>query len=384
MSGPKCGHYHVISAEEQRRRRLSAAQDRYARAAAAVHAFHTAVSAAAAAYGDLGVVAPQAATLRSAEAEDWEQASESLTAALETARQQLESAVAAARLRALSADGARVSSVLADQPRPSRQQAASQSASTKSQETLTRIIGRLPTGAAPDAVARCDLLARRYIDATSEPERAKLLDTIRLLVQAEQDCQALIQRNTEIIEGLYRELDGLTGEAVTTLRGALKALDRSSELPSGLRERVAATKTLAEADRDREFVLAAAAKALTGLGYGVGEDFRTAVPAHGALLELPHSSRHGLQVRERNHQLMMNVVRFDADEGRDPLADKDAEESFCRDFARLKDSLRQDGVDLSMLRADAPGQTPVQVLRDRSPLRQARRHASTPIQAERS
>jgi hypothetical protein len=385
VSGPKCGHYQVVSAEELQRRRLAAAQDRYSRAVAALQVFQSAVAVAAATYGDLGVLAPQPAQLHAGSAEAFEQASDSLTAGLETARQQLEVAVAGARFRALSADAAHISSVLAEEePRPKRQQAPARSAEPKREETLTRILGRLPADTEPDVVARTDVLARRYLDATSQPEKAKLLDAIRLLVQAEQDRHALVRHNNELLEALYQQLDGLAGDAVTTLRGVIKGLDRTSELPAGLQDRVAAAKSAAEAERDREFVVAAAAKALADLGYSVGEEFRTAVPAAGALLELPHSARHGLQVRERNQQLMLNVVRFDADGERDPLADKDAEESFCQDFAQLKDLLRLDGVDLRMLRADAPGQTEMQVLRDTSLVRHARERSGAPIEQERS
>jgi hypothetical protein len=369
LSGPKSGHYDVVSAEELRRRWLSAAQDRYGRAVAAVQQFRSAVAAADATYGRLGVSVPNAQTLRLREAEAVERAAESLTAELETTRQQLDAAVAAARLRALAADGARISSVLAEEPRPVKKSAAAGSEETQARQTLTRILGRLPADTAPEVVARCDQLARQYLEATSQPARSRLLDGIRLLVQVEQDRQALFGRNSELIEGLYQELDGLGGDTVTTVRGILKGLDRSSQLPSGLADRVAEAKAAAEAERDRQFVLYAAASALRDLGYGVGEDFRTAVPASGALMELPHSSVHGLQVRERNRQLMLNVVRFDIGGERDPLADQNAEESFCRDFARLKDILRRDGTELSMLRADVPGQTPMQVLRDASHVR---------------
>jgi hypothetical protein len=81
---------------------------------------------------------------------------------------------------------------------------------------------------------------------------------------------------------------------------------------------------------------------------------------------------------------MLNVVRFDTDGRRDSLADKDAEESFCRDFAKLKDKMREEGADLTMLRADAPGQTPIQVMRDTSRIRRPGRYASAPMERERS
>jgi hypothetical protein len=387
-----------------RRRRIAAARDRHSRVLATVQAFQSALSAAQATYGDLAVSVPQANVSRAREVEDWDQASDTLATGLDTAKRQLEEAVRAARLRMLSAEGSRVSAVLVEEPRPRRragsaatgsaqtESAQTESAQTESAQTesaltegkLAGVLARLPAAAPAEIVARCETLARGYLEAPGQPEKARVLDGIRHLVQVEQDRQVRITRNSAIIEELYRELDGLSNDTVDTLRGVLKGLDRAAGLPEGLRDRVAAAKAAAEAEQDREFVLATAAKALAELGYAVGEDFRTAVPSSGALLELPHSARHGLQVRERNQRLMLNVVRFDTDGRRDSLADKDAEESFCRDFAKLKDKMREEGADLTMLRADAPGQTPIQVMRDTSRIRRPGRYASAPMERERS
>ena len=277
-----------------------------------------------------------------------------------------------------------MSSVLVEERRAPRPAASAVAEPAAGHGSLADVLARLPADAPADIASKCEALAHGYLEASSQSGKAKVLDGIRHLVQVEQDRQARIARNSVIIEKLYQELDGLSNDMVDTLRGVLKGLDRASALPAGLRDRVTAAKAAAEAAQDREFVLATAAKALAELGYAVGEDFRTAVPSSGALVELPHSSRHGVQIRERNQRLQLNVVRFDQDGRRDSPADKDAEESFCRDFAALKDRMREEGVDLRMLRADAPGQTPIQVLRDRSRLRSSARQARAPIERERS
>jgi hypothetical protein len=391
VSGPKSGDYHVVSAAELRRRQIAAAKDRYLRVVATVEAFHGTFSAAKATYGDLGVSVPRVTVLNAHEAEDWDRASDALATGLATARRQLEETVRASRQQMLAAEGLRVSSVLVEErraPRPAGRGApeAGRAApeAVVSEGMLTGVLARLPASAAADVAARCETLARGFLQASSQSERTKVLDGIRHLVQMEQDRRARVARNGALIEELYRELDGLSNDTVDILRGVLKGVDPAADLPEGLRGRVAAARAAAEAERDQEFVLATAAKALADLGYAVGDDFRTAVPASGALVELPHSSRHGLQIRERNQQLMFNVVRFDQEGRRDPLADKDAEESFCRDFAQLKSRMREDGVDLRMLRADAPGQTPIQILRDQSRVRSSARYSSAPIERERS
>lgn len=316
--------------------------------------------------------------VRGPTAEDWDRASDVLAAAIESAKRQLAAAVGEARARTLAADGARVTTVLVREPRPDRRAkpAAAGSASASAAEAaeaaeaetaqavakLGTVLARLPADAPASLVDRSHALGRAYLSSASPAERANVLDAIRHLVQGEQDRQVRIARNAAVIEALYRELDGLDGERVATLRGRLKGQDLAAALTDGLREEVAAAKAAAEAEQDRQFVLEAAAKALGELGYAVGDDFRTAVPSAGAVLDLPHSARHGLRIRERGRRLELNVVRFDHEGRRDPFADHDAEEAFCRDFAKVKDRMREDGVDLSMLRADAPGQTPMQVL----------------------
>jgi hypothetical protein len=386
VSGPKSGDYHVVSEAELRRRRIAAAKDRHSRVLAAVQAFRGTLAAAEATYGRLGVSVPQATVSRPGEAEDWDRTSDALTSGLSQAKDELAETVRVARLRMLSAEGAQMSAVLVEERRPAKP-ARAESARAESvlgDRKLAEVLGRLPAEAPAEVVARGETLARGFREASGPSEKARVLDGLRLLVQAEQDRQTRIARNSAVIEELYRELDGLRSNPVDTCRGVLKGLDPAAALPAGLRDRVAAVKAAAEAERDTEFVLATAARALAELGYAVGEDFRTVVPSSGALLELPHSPRHGLQIRERNHRLMLNVVRFDADGRRDPRADKDAEESFCGDFAKLKGRMRAEGVDLSMLRADAPGQTPIQVLRDTPDLRRSARRSTAPAQRERS
>jgi hypothetical protein len=372
-----------------RRRAIAAAQDRHARAAAQVEAFRGALAAAVSTYGDLPVKVPATDTGRALEATDWEQAAAALSSGLAGARRQLEEAVAAARARTLAAEGAGVRAVFATDPapaRPARSVAARAAHSAPADEAkLAEILGRLPLGTPPAVADQCEQLASAYLFLDNPAEQARVLDGLRFQVQTARDRQVRIERNHEALEALYRELDGLRGDEADTVRGVLKGLDESAELPGDLRERVAAVKVAAEAERNREFVLAAAAKALGELGYTVGDNFRTAVPSAGVVLDLPHSGQHGLQIRERNQRLQLNVVRFDTAGETDRRADHDAEDAFCHDFDRMKERMRRDGVDLNMLRADPPGQTPVQVITDAARSRQRGRAVvrPAPVQRER-
>ena len=380
MSGPKSGYYEVVSAAEQQRRQLAAARDRYERARAAARELQGAISSAAATYGDLGVRVPLKAAAAGASAADVDRAAESLRAAMAEAQRKLDAAVGRARLRLLAADGVIVSAVLKPEPgrgvpeagrgAPEQRRAAERPADD---DAIGRVLARLPADAPAEVAARCASLARAYADAASGPAKERSLDGIRYIVQAEQDRQARIRRNGTLLEELYRELDGLSSAEVETVRGMLKGVDPAGELPEGLRDRVAAARAAAERERDREFALAAAGKALSDLGYAVGDDFRTAVPSAGALVELPHGGNYAVQIRERGQQLLFNVVRFDEDGPGDAAQDSHAEEAFCRDFDRFGARLRAEGVHLAMQRADAPGQTPMQVV---AGSRRARRPAS--------
>ena len=386
MSGPKSGSYQVVSAAEMRRRAIAAAQDRHARVMDQVLAFRGVLAAAASTYGDLKVEVPSAATARPREAADWDQAAAALSSGLAEAQHQLDGAVQQARTRMLAAEGTRIRAVFAAEPAPSRpaRLAAADAATAGApadEAKLAVVLARLPVGAPAAVALQCEQLAAAYLGLSNPAEQARVLDGIRFQVQTARDRQELIERNSAAVETLYRELDGLRGNEADTVRGVLKGLDESAELPGDLRERVAAAKVAAETERDREFVLGAAAKALGDLGYTLGDDFRTAVPGAGAVLDLPHSAQHGVRIRERNRRLQLNVVRFGA--AADGQTDHDAEHAFCRDFDRMREQMRQEGVDLTMLRADPPGQTPVQVVTDVPRSRQPGRPAMRPSRAQR-
>ncbi|HEV2070003.1 MAG TPA: hypothetical protein VGR26_09430 [Acidimicrobiales bacterium] len=370
MSGPKVGHYEVVSAEELARRRLAAAQDRYNRATAEVATLRARVKAAQSTYGDLAVSLPPVERVRSDQAEDWEAAAHQLEIAVSQCQSAAEQSISKARVRYFAAVASTVTAYLADAPAPRRSEITATETTAADQsrhEDIARVLGRLPGEAPASVVERCTELAQQCRTAQRPDQRERLLAALRLSVQHETDRARLVGANRARLRELYAQLDGLRGQDVEAARGMLKGVALDAPLPNDLTARVAAARDAAQAALDREFVLAAAADALMELGYSVGEDFVTAVPNSGALVDLPHSARHGVVIRERNHQLLFNVARYDDGGIRDVIEDTDAETSFCQDFAALRATLGEQGVALEMLRADAPGGTPVQVVRDRQP-----------------
>ena len=379
MSGPKCGAYRVVSAEELARRRLAAATDRYERSAASLAALDVDLGAAISTYGPLSVSIPRASRPLGNEASDWERAADELERGLESSRHHFEEAVAAARVRQFAAMAASITSSL---PREAAHLRRAKTAAPDEEE-IARVLGRMPLEATEHGTTRCEALAKHWREATVEQQRDQILIAIRLVVQDEQDRAHLIASNRRKVESLYRELDGLVGPPVEVVRGLLKGLDLAQPLPGDLERRAQEARDLAQAGQDRAYVLAAAAQALADLGYSLGPDFITAVPDKGGLIDLPHSGRHGLMVRERNHQLLMNVVRYDESGEREPADDAHSEELFCQDFSMLRARLRDQGVRLDMLRAEPPGSRPVQVLR-RRPRREPEEKRATAQTAFRS
>jgi hypothetical protein len=378
MSGPKCGHYTVVSEEELRRRRLAAARDRFSRARAELLAFRVELNAAEATYGVLAFAGPADEVPDGEDASALETGAEQLERAVESARAELDRAVSAARVRHFAAEGSKLTASLKESG-PRRRAAADQPGETR--EEVARVLARLPGSATQDAVASCNSLATKCLTAVRATDREQLLAALRLAVQRESDRARTVAANRTKIGALYAELDGLAGRDVEVVRGLLKGAALDEPVTPDLEARVLAARNAAREELDREFVLGAAAEALAQLGYSIGEDFITAVPEGGGLVDLPHSARHGVMVRERDGQLLVNVVRYDSTGNREPADDTAAEESFCTDFDAVRSILAERGVELDMLRADAPGATPMQVVPGRT--RPARRSSAAPRPRER-
>jgi hypothetical protein len=101
--------------------------------------------------------------------------------------------------------------------------------------------------------------------------------------------------------------------------------------------------------------------ALDELGYDVAEGFTTAVAAGGAVVPLPRSPRHGVQVRERDGHVLFNVVRYTGGQGQaDVVADRDAEAHWCNGYDRLVALAAEKGVHLDLSRPEPPGLQPLQ------------------------
>ncbi len=358
MSSASSGSYRVVSEAELRRRRLAAAKDRHNRLLQDVASLNSEISAAARTYEAVSSELINVAAVSEDTPEQWEQATNEVANQISTRRNRLQDEVSRARV---SLFAAAFSTLEAAAPRQADATMTDQTDTRSRDEELQRVLARMPSGAAHQAVEQCLSLATRCRSTSSAEERDRLLAAVRLAVQVAQDRDRLAQNNQQVIETLYQRLDGLSGRDVETLRGRLRGLRLDVVLPTGLEDQVKEAAVSASAGKDRDFVLSQASAALKQMGYVVGEEFATAVPRDGALIDLRDSTRHGVLIRERGRQLLVNVVRYDESGNRDPIEDKEAEEHFCEDFAEFRDRLQKEGVELELTRCDSPGSLPAQV-----------------------
>ena len=316
MSSPSAGTYRIVSPEELERRRLAAARDRFSRAAEALKKFRTELAGATAAYGPMsGVISPEVSEPKGASGSvAWERAADKMTQQLELASRGLAEGITRTRVRLFVQQAEEISASLTEDhvspDRPVRLDDGDQ---------LTKLLGRLPSDSTADALSRCESLAQQWRRARRGTDRVRVEDALRLLVQQQRDRGDLIESNRRRIETLYRELDGLKGDAVEKLRGLLKGTTLDNPIPAGLEERVRQVSEDASGEEDRRFALETVAGIFSELGYKVEDEFATVVPEEGLLLELPGSRAHGLLVREREHQLLINVVRHSEAGPRDAL-----------------------------------------------------------------
>lgn len=362
MSSPSAGRYQVVSPEELERRRLVAARDRYRRVAEAIRGFESELAGACAAYGAMSQLsAPHVKEPRKASGSAaWERAADEMARELERANGALAEAIAQSRLALFVKQAQGISATLTEIPgSPEGPRSVGDLANP---EQMINLLARLPANSTAGAVARCESLQQQWRQAKREADRERVLDALRLEVQQQRDRSDLIDANRRRIEALYRELDGLQGEAVETLRGLLRGTALDGPIPADLEERVQRVSEDANREEDRRFVLETVAGIFSELGYKVDDEFGTVVQRQGLLLGLPGSRAHGLLVRERGHRLLLNVVRQSAAGPRDARSDTAAEEHFCRDLPRMQEELAARGVELKMDRLDPPGTTPVQIL----------------------
>lgn len=356
VSGPKCGEYRVVSEAELRARRLAAAKSRFQRIRSDHLAEEGRASAATNTYGDLGVDELRVLRPKSEEPSEWEAHCHKLESRLAQFHKRLNEVISFRRTAAVidAAKGLDAVEFAADEPRP-KPVAESRS---KIADEVARIVNRLPSDASDAIVADVERFVSDCLTRAPGAARDRTVLVLRGAIQQETDRARNARDVHRKVDRLCRRLDGL--EENPEVRALLDRLDdarANTSIPAELESDVETTALHVEAEADRAFVLSVAQESLVSLGYRPEDELSTTIASGGSLMTLPGSTSHGLQIRENNDQLFFNIVKFGNSTQRE---DTSAEASFCDDFGKLRATLIEQGVEMSMLRADSPGETAMQ------------------------
>jgi hypothetical protein len=379
--------YTVVDNGELARREQAAAEDHYRRVIEEAQAVGASIAAARGAFGLADVEVPAVAKVgRRAGAAELAAAAQATQAAVAAARVAYEAAMATARAEAMTAGSSAVMSGrgLADDAVAEREarraeraaqaeqtgapaSAAAEAAGVPPSQAderrgqVQRVVARLPAEVPSEALRRIEAAAAKALGAVDdEVAFARERDRVRMLVQTAADADRERRDVVARVERWRAELDGLDGEAVAAVRDRLDHVDPLRPLPSDLGSAVRSAANDARSARDRSFALGALAETLDELGYEVDQGFSTAVSDGGAVVPLPRSNQHGVQVRERDGHVYFNVVRYEDGSTGDAVADRNAESHWCSGYDRLVALARDKGVVLEMPPPAPPGHQPLQ------------------------
>jgi len=191
-----------------------------------------------------------------------------------------------------------------------------------------------------------------------------------------------VSTSREQLDRLYPELEGLEGAEVASLRGLLRRLPLDVPLPSDLALRVEQARQDAIHEQNRRFALQITREVLEEQGFPLGKDFVTVIAsADGVVLPLAASRRHGVRVRERAGQLLLNVVRFE----RPSVGGDDVESpsAFCESFETIVHRAGANGLSMTRVVHVEPGSGYVDVRSEESSFERTDEVPKDPQQGER-
>jgi hypothetical protein len=234
--------------------------------------------------------------------------------------------------------------------------------------TVERVLGRLES--APDSVlpAEVETLAREIMLAPSLERAESLALELRLRVQQHQQMRALLQARTAEMKAW---LDALPNDAPADLRDALEAAAAglaplAPEQESAARQYLEALRA-ARARQEQEAAAQVLEQSLRDLGYEVEGIERTLFVEGG----VAHFQRQGwedyhvrLRLDPRENTMSFNVVRPRGLEESAVRKRQDflAEERWCAEFPKLKQTLAARGIEFNVLRQMGAGELPVQTV----------------------
>jgi hypothetical protein len=224
------------------------------------------------------------------------------------------------------------------------------------------------------------------VDSADSPELQGLTEKARRTAAAPADQQTLLldslalelssylqNRRTTLalrkeLALLLAELEELHSPAVADWKQRLTAALGPSAAP------LEATLALAQearswvdqtfAEETRQEQRAAVLRALSAAGYEVREGMTTAWVEQGRIvLRKPGDPAYGVELSapSQGNAVQSRVVAFNAS-GRDPLRDREVEETWCNEFEKARDVLSEEGFQANLVHAHPAGAIPLKAV----------------------
>lgn len=173
------------------------------------------------------------------------------------------------------------------------------------------------------------------------------------------NAQADLHRIRRQAEELSLTAAGLPHDGGETLRALIAEARTDADLALARKE-LAKAQAQAVAEADRRFVVEQAARALTRLGYDIGQEFVDVALAGRAVVEPPTLPGYGIELdfQEGRGRLLTETIAFTQDEGQDLTA----QQAGCATVDDLGRELATSGVRLDRYHTASPGEMPMQRL----------------------
>jgi hypothetical protein len=225
-----------------------------------------------------------------------------------------------------------------------------------------RIASRAPEGLSQGEMGQLGSKTQAYIAATAPGAIQELEFELRMLVQQFQSRQETRIKDRARACVMKDAIRGLENGELQRLRTELEDVESGARaLDDGLAKRVSAATERARKASDLEYARDVLRGEFEALGYQVGEEFSTAFMQGGQLsLSKGDSAAYAVQVSfdPNGRQLDTRLIRTVESESSAQeirLLDKEAETSWCGDYARILAGAAKQKVIARLTRRVAPG-----------------------------
>lgn len=230
-------------------------------------------------------------------------------------------------------------------------------------ERCWALLGELETIGPAESIAAWKERAARVAEA-AESERDLLLDSLAIDLTSYVRSKRAAEAARSAVTATLAELETLSGADAETWRKKLRAAISQPDSAQSLVEQARRWIEEEHAREDAQEQRAAVLRALAELGYEVREGMATAWAENGrVVVRKPHETVYGVEFSAPTAGGAFQVrVVADAAQQRNAQRDREVEETWCGEFARLQSLLGKEGFQTALAQAHAPGAIPIKVL----------------------